>query len=627
MTITTTTRKAGPFIGNGAQTVFPFVFKVFTTADVLVAEAVIATGVETQKTLTTHYAVALNADQDANPGGFVTMLVAPPTGDTLTIGSQVAQTQGVAATNGGGWYPEVLNGALDRATILIQQLAEKLTRALVFPISASGNSELPATGARAGKYLAFDAGGNPTTSVGTGSDATLRTDLAAAGGAALSGFSPAGTGAVATTVQAKLRECRSVLDKGADNTGATGASTKIQLALDGGAGDVYVPDGNYLIDADLVLPNSVNVYFSKGAVFKASANGRIFFKSTVSAYFTQVHNAQLDGNGKTGVVGFDMTNMRLNAGIFNPFFKLMDTGFIGRQGCFGLLISNPTAYGTTNPIVLINNNSGLVVDTPNFDNSVVSGGNAAGNGVHVQYGAGSNLGSIVRGGYIQGFSVGVDDRAIGTILDTVYFEACTTADISSSVTARNGRYRSIGHWGSTGAAGYLMRNTDAALVEYPTMGSGARTKLFDADATNTNCRAVVGNSNASYQTPLGTTAGILLSEIKVGFTVTDGSGAGLSLTQNSQAIWSTSGSIVTITADITYPATANASFAVLNLPVEGAAGIAINAAVGFTNYGAPLLINGAGASVGILLASTSGNLQNVNMSGKRLAFTFSYIAK
>jgi hypothetical protein len=206
MSITSTTRKAGPFIGNGAQTVFPFAYKVFTAADVLVAEAVIATGVEVIKTLTTHYTVSLNVDQEVSPGGSVTMLVAPPTGNTLTLGSQVAETQGVAVTNNGGWYPEILNGALDKATILIQQLKEKLGRALVFPISAAGNNELPVSGVRAGKYLAFDASGNPTTSVGTGSDSALRTDLAAGSGAALVRYRAAGAGAVATDAETKLRQ-------------------------------------------------------------------------------------------------------------------------------------------------------------------------------------------------------------------------------------------------------------------------------------------------------------------------------------------------------------------------------------------------------------------------------------
>lgn len=418
-----------------------------------------------------------------------------------------------------------------------------------------------------------------------------------------------------------------VLDFGADNTGVAGAASAIQTAIDSGMGSIYIPDGQYLIDADLIVPDNVCIYFGGDAVFKASANNRTFFKSNPHAYFSQIHNAQLDGNGKTGVTGFDMTNFRLNAGIFNPFMTLMEYGFIGRQGCFGTPIDNPTAYGVKYPIVFIESNSGTVVTNPNFDNSVVAGGDGTGSGVTVQYGSGSNLGSVVTGGYIQGFTLGVDDAGIGTVLDSIYFEACTSADVTANTTARNCRYVNISHWGNVGPCAYRLRNTDSMYIESPVMGNSARTQMFDIDTTNTNCTGRLSNSNASYNIPRGDVTGILLSDLNQGITITDGSGAGLSLTQNSQAYISISGKVVTVTADITYPVTANGSFAALNLPYAGIAGVAINAAVGFTNYGAALTLNGAGSTVGILLTSSGGNLQNVNLSGKRLAFTFSYIAK
>lgn len=135
MTISSTTRKAGPFTGNGATVAFPFVFKVFTTADVLVVQAVTATGVETTLALGTNYTVSLNADQNANPGGTVITLVAPPTGTTLTTTSQLGNLQPMDLTNAGGFYPSVLEDAADRTAIQIQQLAEGLSRAVKVPIS------------------------------------------------------------------------------------------------------------------------------------------------------------------------------------------------------------------------------------------------------------------------------------------------------------------------------------------------------------------------------------------------------------------------------------------------------------------------------------------------------------
>lgn len=83
-------------------------------------------------------------------------------------------------------------------------------------------------------------------------------DLAAPSGASLVGYLPAGTGAVATTAQAKLRESVSVLDYGADPTGvidSTAAFNLATLAALASTGndqlalrrDIIVPAGDYLI--------------------------------------------------------------------------------------------------------------------------------------------------------------------------------------------------------------------------------------------------------------------------------------------------------------------------------------------------------------------------------------------
>jgi hypothetical protein len=142
MTISSETRRAGPYAGNGSTTAFAFAFKVFTTAEVQVTRT--ASGVDTVLTLTTHYTVTLNANQNLNPGGTVTMLTAPAVGESITITSNVLNLQPTAVANLGAFYPEVINDSLDRATIQIQQLDERLDRALVVPVSSSGlNTQLP----------------------------------------------------------------------------------------------------------------------------------------------------------------------------------------------------------------------------------------------------------------------------------------------------------------------------------------------------------------------------------------------------------------------------------------------------------------------------------------------------
>ncbi len=137
MTVNSTIRKAGPYLGNGTTAVFPFSFKVFANSDV----AVVRTnpdGVESTLVMGTDYSVSLNADQNSNPGGNITMLTgAPVTGYLITLTSSMAYTQTLDLTNLGGFYPETVNDALDRQAIQIQQLAEQASRSVKTDISSS----------------------------------------------------------------------------------------------------------------------------------------------------------------------------------------------------------------------------------------------------------------------------------------------------------------------------------------------------------------------------------------------------------------------------------------------------------------------------------------------------------
>jgi hypothetical protein len=177
MTISSTVRIAGPFIGTGTATVFPFAFKVFTASNLQVVRVDTSTGLESTLVLTTDYTVSLNADQDSNPGGNVTLLAVLATGFNMVITSDIANLQPTDLTNQGGFYPEVITDALDRATIQIQQMADELTRSIKIPISdgLSLDMELPTAAARANSFLAFDATGEPTvvTAGSAGSPASI----------------------------------------------------------------------------------------------------------------------------------------------------------------------------------------------------------------------------------------------------------------------------------------------------------------------------------------------------------------------------------------------------------------------------------------------------------------------
>ena len=77
MTISSTIRKAGPFIGNGSASSFPFTYKVFQASDLEVVRLDTSTNIETVLTLTTNYTVTLNTDQNSNPGGTVVLVGGP----------------------------------------------------------------------------------------------------------------------------------------------------------------------------------------------------------------------------------------------------------------------------------------------------------------------------------------------------------------------------------------------------------------------------------------------------------------------------------------------------------------------------------------------------------------------
>lgn len=164
MTISSQVRIAGPYTGNGTTDTFSFSFKVFSASDLLVVKLDEATNTESTLALTTDYTVTLNGNQDANPGGSVTLVAGNlAAGFKLTVTSEIDYLQPVDLTNQGGFYPKVISNALDRLTIFVQQIVGLINRGMRFPISdGTIAGELPVKAVRAGKFLTFDEDGNPT---------------------------------------------------------------------------------------------------------------------------------------------------------------------------------------------------------------------------------------------------------------------------------------------------------------------------------------------------------------------------------------------------------------------------------------------------------------------------------
>lgn len=165
MTISSTLRKAGPYIGSGAASTFPFSFKVFTKSDLKVVRLQVATSTETVLALTTNYTAVLNPDQNSNPGGSITLVGGNlAAGNNLVITSNVLPLQETDLTNQGGFYPEVINDALDKSIIQIQQLQDAVNRSIkLSTTNVISDTEFTENAAdRASKVLGFDSAGELT---------------------------------------------------------------------------------------------------------------------------------------------------------------------------------------------------------------------------------------------------------------------------------------------------------------------------------------------------------------------------------------------------------------------------------------------------------------------------------
>jgi hypothetical protein len=215
MTVSATSAFSGPLSGNGSTTVFPFSFKAETADEV----QVFVDGVEQ----TSGFTVAVSSVAE---GGSVTFASPPANGTAVLIASNPSFEQQVEFENAGAFLPESHDEANDRAAIRDIYLKGRLASALRAPVGES-LAELPAKADRAGKYLAFDADGNPVETTGGGSDGSLRSDLAASGGSSLVGFTADDAGSTARSLKTKLRDIPAITDYASQALAAASAASSL----------------------------------------------------------------------------------------------------------------------------------------------------------------------------------------------------------------------------------------------------------------------------------------------------------------------------------------------------------------------------------------------------------------
>ncbi len=149
---------------NGSTTEFTFDFPIIDTTDLVVILRTVATGAETVLTETTDYTVS-TTNNDYSSGGTVTTVSTYTSANSITILRNTPDTQQADLEDSKVLRLEDLEDAMDKLTMLVQQLQEELDRTLKIPRSdTSITTEVDDSVNRASKYLSFDSSGNVATS-------------------------------------------------------------------------------------------------------------------------------------------------------------------------------------------------------------------------------------------------------------------------------------------------------------------------------------------------------------------------------------------------------------------------------------------------------------------------------
>ena len=159
MTVSSTTTKVSAS-GDGSTAGFNYTFKIFADSEmqVIIRSSL---GVETTKTLTTHYTVS-GAGNDS--GGTVTFTSGniPVTGETVVLRRNLALTQGTDYVENDPFPAESHEDGLDRLTMSMQGIQEELDR--TFKVSKTTTINTPEftqnASQRASKALGFSSDGN-----------------------------------------------------------------------------------------------------------------------------------------------------------------------------------------------------------------------------------------------------------------------------------------------------------------------------------------------------------------------------------------------------------------------------------------------------------------------------------
>lgn len=321
------------YTGSAGVGPYAFPFEVLLNTDINVYKN------DVLLALTADYIVTISPTLGT---GTVTLVVAATGADRITIVGARAVQRTTDFTTGGDFFANTVNSELDSQTILTQQVAETAERSIKAPVTDPTNIDmtLPSNTVRAGKKLGFDSLGNilvddfdekylgakasnptvdnngqPLTIGALYFNTTLNqmlafsstgwTTTAPATASDLVNFQQAGTGAVARTVETKLRDVVSVKDFGAVGNGVANDTAAIDAAIAATLGKkLFFPSGTYLTDKiSIISLTGVNLEGEDKytTIIKSNTNISDHVISYINAVDCSLSNLTVDQNkaGKT----------------------------------------------------------------------------------------------------------------------------------------------------------------------------------------------------------------------------------------------------------------------------------------------------------------------------------------
>lgn len=330
---------------DGSTTAFTFAFEILASSDLTVIRRAIATGAESVLVETTDYTVASAPYRDWTGGGTVTTVNTYSSSYTLTILGATPNTQETDLKDAGPLRVEKLEDGLDKLTMLVQQLEERLDRALLIPRSETSSVELENSVTRASKLLGFDSNGDPTFTTSAGDSYTSTNYM--------------DTLLVAQAPWVDVTHT----DYGADGTDSDDDSAAFIAAKDqADATGAYllIPPGIYILDADITISSNVSLWFCDGAKLQVES-GRTLTLATASQVVAPYHNRCFSGSGTvtfTSNFGFfsdawnDGTNDNFGISVTNPSWLLTVNGDVNVPTADDFRIAgaraiDPNAYGAS----------------------------------------------------------------------------------------------------------------------------------------------------------------------------------------------------------------------------------------------------------------------------------------